>query len=77
MPSPGNPRGLTGHVFNVATEPGARRRGYARACMDALLDWYGRRGVPKIDLHATRDAEPLYASLGFRTSHQPAMRLSR
>lgn len=77
LAGPGNPRGLMGHVFNVSTDVDARRRGYARACVAALLDWYGERGVHKIDLHATSEGEPLYASLGFVRNPAPAMRLKR
>ncbi|MFE2940431.1 GNAT family N-acetyltransferase [Streptomyces sp. NPDC059255] len=73
--SPGNPLGLVGHVFSVATDPDLRRRGYSRACMEALLDWYRSRGVRKIDLHASEEGEPLYASLGFVRNPAPAMRL--
>ncbi|WP_212910424.1 GNAT family N-acetyltransferase [Streptomyces sp. TS71-3] len=76
LAGPGNPLGLSGHVFNVATDPGMRRRGYSRACMTALLAWYRERGVPRIDLHASVDGEPLYASLGFVRHREPAMRLS-
>jgi ribosomal protein S18 acetylase RimI-like enzyme len=76
LSSPGNPEGLAGHLFNVATDPALRRRGYARACVRALLDWYEDRGVPKVDLHATVDGEPLYASLGFLPTPHTAMRLT-
>lgn len=72
---PGNPSGDYGYVFNVATDPGCRRRGYARACMEALLEWYGDRGVRKIDLRTSQPGEPLYRSLGFVDSRYPAMRL--
>jgi GNAT superfamily N-acetyltransferase len=75
LAGPGNPQGLMGHVFNVSTDGDMRRRGYARACVMALLDWYRERGVHKIDLHATPDGEPLYASLGFVRNPDPAMRL--
>ncbi|GAA3718749.1 GNAT family N-acetyltransferase [Streptomyces tremellae] len=73
--SPGNPAGLGGHVFSVATDPSMRRRGCCRACMEALLAWYRRRGVVKVDLHASREGAPLYASLGFRPTRATAMRL--
>ncbi|MFF2845953.1 GNAT family N-acetyltransferase [Streptomyces sp. NPDC058001] len=76
LAGPGNLRGLTGHVFNVATDPGMRRRGYSRACMTALLAWFRERGVGKIDLHASEEGEPLYASLGFARTPAPAMRLT-
>jgi GNAT superfamily N-acetyltransferase len=75
LAGPNNPSGTTGYVFNVATDPDLRRRGYGRACMTGLLDWYRRRGVLKVDLRASPDGEPLYASLGFVRSVDPAMRL--
>jgi GNAT superfamily N-acetyltransferase len=73
---PGNPHGMSGYVFSVATDPDMRRRGYSRACMEALLAWFRERGVSKIDLRASSDGEPLYASLGFVRTPDPAMRLT-
>ncbi|MET8149581.1 GNAT family N-acetyltransferase [Actinoplanes sp. NPDC049668] len=74
LPGPNDPTGLRGYVYNVATDPEYRRRGYSRACMGALLSWYGRRGVAAVDLRASPEGEPLYAALGFRRTAQPAMR---
>ncbi|ANB06212.1 acetyltransferase [Streptomyces ambofaciens] len=71
----GNPRGLTGYVFSVATDPGARRRGYARACMEELLEWFRERGAGHVMLNASPEAEPLYASMGFTRDTDPSMRL--
>ena len=71
----GNPHGRVGYVFSVATDPDARRRGYARACMAALVDWLREQGVGQIDLTTSADAEPLYASLGFVRQPHPFMRL--
>ncbi|WP_105971441.1 GNAT family N-acetyltransferase [Streptomyces geranii] len=71
----GNPHGRVGFVFSVATDPDARRRGYARACMEALLEWYREQGVRQIDLTASPEAEPLYASLGFTRQPDPYLRL--
>ncbi|WP_369237262.1 GNAT family N-acetyltransferase [Streptomyces sp. R21] len=70
-----NPHGMVGHVFSVATDPDARRRGYARACMETLLDWFRAKGAAQVDLNASADAEPLYASLGFVRKPDPSMRL--
>ncbi len=70
-----NPGGLAGYVFSVATDPDARRRGYARACMESLLEWFRERGVGQVDLTASPEAEPLYASLGFARTPVPFMRL--
>ncbi|MET9518986.1 GNAT family N-acetyltransferase [Streptomyces sp. NPDC002994] len=72
----GNPHGAIGYVFSVATDPDQRRRGHARACMDALLDWFRERGVGSVDLNASAEAEPLYASLGFVRKPDPSMRLT-
>ncbi|WP_329409444.1 GNAT family N-acetyltransferase [Streptomyces sp. NBC_00704] len=71
----GNPRGTIGYVFSVATDPDARRRGYARAGMDALLAWFRARGAVRVQLTASPDAAPLYASLGFRPKPDPLMEL--
>ncbi|MFF0445017.1 GNAT family N-acetyltransferase [Streptomyces sp. NPDC004609] len=76
LPAPGNPRGVVGHVFSVATDPDMRRRGHSRACMEALVEWFREREVPKVDLRASPEGEPLYASLGFVRTRQPAMRLA-
>ncbi|MGW1253786.1 GNAT family N-acetyltransferase [Streptomyces sp. NPDC002513] len=72
----GNPHGRVGHVFSVATDPGTRRRGYARACMESLLDWFREQDVRQVDLNASAQAEPLYAALGFVRKPDPSMRLS-
>ncbi|MFF4831535.1 GNAT family N-acetyltransferase [Streptomyces sp. NPDC001315] len=71
----GNPRGTIGFVFSVATDPDARRRGYARACMDELLEWFRARGAAQVHLTASAEAEPLYASLGFKPKPDPLMEL--
>ncbi|MFF8903921.1 GNAT family N-acetyltransferase [Streptomyces olivaceoviridis] len=71
----GNPRGRVGHVFSVATDPDARGRGYARACMEELLGWFRARGAGHVLLNASPEAEPLYTSLGFTRDPDPSMRL--
>lgn len=72
---PGDPAGRVGYVFSVATDPDQRRRGYSRLCLTALLDWFRAQGVRKVDLKASADGEPLYRSLGFVRTPDPAMRL--
>ncbi|MGI5454463.1 GNAT family N-acetyltransferase [Streptomyces sp. CA-249302] len=69
----GNPHGLAGYVFSVATDPDARRRGYARACMEELLLWFRERGAGQVMLTASVQAEPLYESLGFVHKPDPTM----
>ncbi|MDF3297350.1 GNAT family N-acetyltransferase [Streptomyces tropicalis] len=72
----GNPRGTVGYVFSVATDPDARRRGYARAGMDALLEWFRSRGAGRVQLTASADGAALYASLGFRPKPDPLLELT-
>ncbi|GAA1592692.1 GNAT family N-acetyltransferase [Actinoplanes couchii] len=72
---PGNPGGRVGYIFSVVTDPDMRRRGYSRACVEALLEWFRTRGVPVADLRASPDGEPLYTSLGFARTSDPAMRM--
>jgi GNAT superfamily N-acetyltransferase len=76
LAGPNNPSGRIGYVFNVVTDPGYRRRGYSRACMEALLGWYRRGGIARVDLRASDDGEPLYRALGFVRTPAPAMRLT-
>ncbi|GAA4927974.1 GNAT family N-acetyltransferase [Actinoplanes utahensis] len=73
--NPFNPGGRVGYVFNVVTDEDMRRRGCSRACMEALLEWFRDQGVRAADLRASPDGEPLYASLGFVRTPDPAMRL--
>lgn len=77
-PSPGNPGGLRGHLFNVCTEPAHRGQGYARDCVQALLDWFATdTSVSVVDLNATAGSGDLYRSLGFAPSRHPALQLRR
>ncbi|MDG9721203.1 MULTISPECIES: GNAT family N-acetyltransferase [unclassified Streptomyces] len=71
-----NPLGVDGYVFSVATDPDARRRGYARACVEALLEWFRDRGARRVRLTSSSQAEPLYASLGFHHRTDPLLELT-
>jgi ribosomal protein S18 acetylase RimI-like enzyme len=67
---------VQGVVFNLSTDARCRHRGYARACLDALLAWFRdetEAGV--INLNATRDGLALYRSLGFTEPRYPALQL--
>jgi ribosomal protein S18 acetylase RimI-like enzyme len=65
LPGPGNPSGRHGYVQSMATDPGARRRGYAREVFTALMAWFGENGVTSVGLHATTLGEQLYRDFGF------------
>ncbi|GLY96052.1 GNAT family N-acetyltransferase [Actinoplanes sp. NBRC 103695] len=74
LPGPRDPTGLRGYIYNVATLEDHRRRGYSRACMEALLRWFDEEGVGAVDLRASPDGEKLYTALGFRRTEHPHMR---
>ncbi|HLI37072.1 MAG TPA: GNAT family N-acetyltransferase [Streptosporangiaceae bacterium] len=75
-PEPGNPGGVRGLVFNMSTDPRCRRRGYARACLEALLGWFRDETEARvINLNATGDGIALYRSLGFTEPRYPALQL--
>lgn len=76
LPAPGHPDGLFGFVFNICTDPDRRRRGYARACTVALLDWFDARGATRLDLHASPEGQELYRGLGF-AEHSVALSRAR
>ncbi|MEU3344360.1 GNAT family N-acetyltransferase [Streptomyces sp. NPDC006700] len=71
----GHPGGTVGYVFSVATDPDTRRRGYARACMETLLDWFRERGAGRVQLTTSTEGAPLYTSLGFRPKPDPLLEL--
>jgi GNAT superfamily N-acetyltransferase len=75
-PGPGNPGGVQGLVFNMSTAPQCRRRGYARACLDALLAWFRDETEARvINLNATGEGIALYRSFGFSEPRFPALQL--
>jgi GNAT superfamily N-acetyltransferase len=61
----------------MCTDPAYRRRGLGRAVLAALLDWLWAHGVTLVELHATKDGDPLYRSFGFKDPAQPQLRLFR
>jgi len=54
----------------VYTDPAWRRRGVARAVMEAILAWCRRRRFTRIRLHASDLGRPLYESLGFAPTRE-------
>jgi len=69
LPSPDNHSGLIGYIQSVSTDPDYRRRGYARAAVEATLEWLDSCGVPQTELTATPMGHALYQDLGFQESH--------
>jgi GNAT superfamily N-acetyltransferase len=75
-PGPGNLSGLHGHISNVCTDPRRLRRGYARACMEAVLDWFNEETQARVvNLNATAEGADLYSDLGFAAPRHPALQV--
>jgi N-acetylglutamate synthase len=55
-------------VFNIATPPAYRRRGYARTAIAAVLRDAYARGARTAFLHCTPAGRAVYESLGFATA---------
>ncbi|MGN6302531.1 MAG: GNAT family N-acetyltransferase [Angustibacter sp.] len=72
LPSPTR-QGPMGHISSVATDERWRRRGFARAAVSDLLDWFVEQGVGRVQLSASRDGEGLYRSLGFSERRNPTL----
>jgi GNAT superfamily N-acetyltransferase len=66
LPSPDNHSGLIGYIQSVSTDPDYRRRGFARAAVEATLEWLDSCGVPQTGLVATSAGDGLYRQLGFQ-----------
>jgi ribosomal protein S18 acetylase RimI-like enzyme len=67
LPSPYQLDGRRGHIASMSTHPEHRRKGLGRLVLRALMDWFAERDVPRVDLRATPDGQPLYEAEGFRT----------
>lgn len=77
-PGPNDLTTVRGHVYNVSTDPDFRRRGLARACVTALMDWFrNETTVGVVELHATDYGIDLYRGLGFTEAHFPTLRHRR
>jgi GNAT superfamily N-acetyltransferase len=69
-PSPRDPRGGLGFIYNVYVEPAHRRRGVARATVEALHQWAHDRSLGALALHASDDGRPLYEALGYLPTNE-------
>ncbi len=68
LPCPDNHSGLVGYIQNVSTDPDYRRHGYARASVEAALEWLDSCGVLKTELMAVPIADEHCRELGFETA---------
>lgn len=69
---PGNleiPNGKTGYILNMFTLPSFRKNGVCSLLFQQLIDDARYLNLDRLDLHATREGEPVYRPFGFREPH--------
>jgi len=59
-----------GYILNVFVEPGYRGRGIAKALTVECIAEAKRRGIGVVALHASKKGQPVYETLGFKTSNE-------
>jgi len=62
-------------ILNVYVYPEFRRQGLARRLMEAMIDWCREKKFAAVYLHASKDGEHLYESLGFQVSNEMKLKL--
>jgi len=67
---------LRGYVLNVYVEPAHRKRGLARAVIEAALDACRARRIRIVSLHASESGRSLYARLGFEPTTEMRLELT-
>ena len=60
-----NLQGIEAYILNMYTLPNHRNQGLARQLLKKCIKECKKRNVRRIWLHASKDGEPLYKSMGF------------
>lgn len=58
------------YILNVYTAPDYRKKGIARALMQAVLNHCKQEGFISVWLHASEYGRPLYESMGFEATNE-------
>jgi GNAT superfamily N-acetyltransferase len=66
LPSPYQVDARRGYIASMSTDVAHRRQGHGQAVFEALMGWFAEHGIPRVDLRATPDGQPLYERNGFR-----------
>ncbi len=75
---PGSPLNLDPRrawILNIYVQPEFRRRGFARAITNSLIEWCRQSGFQSVALHASEYARSLYEGLGFKSTNEMRLRL--
>ncbi len=59
-----------GNILNVYTADDFRKRGLARAMMEAILAWCRENSIDTVILHASPFGRSLYESMGFKPTNE-------
>ncbi|MEC0668513.1 GNAT family N-acetyltransferase [Priestia flexa] len=60
-----NLQGVEAYILNMYTLPTYRKQGLAKQLLEKCIEECKNRDVKRIWLHASKDGEPLYKSMGF------------
>ena len=73
---PGNfeiPCGMTGYILNMFILKGYRGNGIGTLLFQKLIDESRQLNLDRLDLHATKEGEPLYRRYGFIEPHEKVL----
>lgn len=70
-----NPTGREAYVMSMYTSPNHRKKGIATTILNNLVADVKLLGIVMIELHATKDGEPVYVKNGFKLHPEPTYRL--
>ncbi len=69
-----NPSGKIGYLMNMYTVPSFRRKGICSSILKRLVEEAEARDVALLELHATKEGEPVYIQHGFKKHPEPTYR---
>jgi GNAT superfamily N-acetyltransferase len=68
--APHDPSPRRAWILNMYTEPEYRRRGFAKAIIETIIDWCRIQGFASVFLHASDAGRHLYEVLGFTPTNE-------
>lgn len=67
------PNGKTGYILNMFTIKEFRNKGICSLLFQKLIEEARELKLDKVELHATKDGEPIYRKFGFTEPHDVAL----
>lgn len=75
QPSPRFPGEELPYLMSMYTHPAHRRKGLATLVVNEAVGWARKHGYPRVNLHASKMGESVYAKLGFERSTEMRLNL--